>query len=691
LKLIITEKDTAAKRIAHILSQGGFKVEKSTPVPIYVYREDGEEVKCLGLKGHILKVDYPKEYNNWQEVDPKELIDAEIVKVPLQKEVIKVLQKLGREAKMVTISTDFDREGEVIGVDALNKIREVNPGIKVKRARFSALTKAEIEKAFSNLEEIYLNLAASGEARQDIDLIWGATLTRFLSLASSRLGRQFLSVGRVQSPTLALIAEREKERQVFIPQPYWQLKVLLESQGQTFEARHRTERFWKEEEAEAARAKVDQAMSLEAGLVTGVSAKERSLTPPAPFNTTAFLSAAAFSLGLSTSKAMRLAENLYINGLISYPRVDNTVYPDSMNFREHLSGLLGGEFDGLILEVLKQDKLTPTRGKKFATDHPPIHPTDVAKRNELDPQEWKIYELVLRRFLSTLAQEAIMESIRVDIEINGEPFLARGHHILKEGWLKFYPYGRKKEVELPDLREGDKLRLVKNELERKETQPPPRYSQGELIRLMEKIGLGTKSTRHLIIQNLYQRRYVHGDPLIPTETGLAVAESLMKHAQAISTPEMTAKLEEDMDAIAEGKMAKVEVVSESRSMLKKVLGTLEKRKEQLAKEIREGIQEDRIIGSCPKCGQELRVIRSKKTKKRFIGCTNYPECSQSYPLPQKGEVISLGEVCEVCGAPKIKVISKRSRPWILCVDSACPSKEGKGQESEGRRQNINDQ
>lgn len=683
MRLIVTEKDTTAKRIASILAGGKVKEEKSFKFPVYVFKNGTVESRCMGLKGHILKVDYPDEYNNWQKVKPAELIDAEIVKVPTQKGLIRALQKEAKQAKEVIVATDFDREGELIGLDVVNKIREVNPRVTVKRARFSALTKPEVTKAFSHLEELYQNLALAGEARQDIDLIWGATLTRFLSLASSRLGRQFLSVGRVQSPTLVLVAEREKERQAFTPKPYWQIRatfqfgsteVTTRSDSQIFEAHHKTERFWDKKEAE----KVLSHLGDEA-LVKSITRSERSIAAPAPFNTTAFLSAASTSLGLSAPNAMRIAESLYMSGLISYPRVDNTVYPESLDFREILETLSQGELGVLSREILKQEKLVPTRGKKFATDHPPIHPTDVADKAALEPQAWRVYEMVVRRFLSTLAAEAIIESLRVDIDASGEPFYVKGNHVSREGWLKFYHYSRKKDHEIPPLKEGMKLKLVEPLMDEKETQPPPRYGQGRLIQVMEELGLGTKATRHTIIQNLYDRNYVHGDPLIPTEMGIAVAESLRKYAEAISTPQMTAELEKEMDAIVEGNLKRKEVVDRSRKILSEVMKVLELRKEELAGEIRGGIREGRIIGKCPKCGGELRIVRSRKTKKRFVGCSNYPQCNQAYPLPQRGEVIPLNELCEVCGVPKIKVLNKGSRPWILCIDPKCPSKKSNSQ------------
>ncbi len=679
MKLIITEKNTTARRISTILSGGKARAVGSPRNPVYVFRMNGDEVHCLGLKGHILKVDFPPEYQQWQEVEPRQLIRAEIVKVPTNKSLIRMVQSEARKADEVIIATDFDREGELIGVDAINLIREVRPEIKVKRARFSALTPSEIKRVFARLEDPYYNLASAGEARQDIDLIWGASLTRFISLASTRLGKNFLSVGRVQSPTLALIVDREKERKEFVPTPFWTLKIECRKDGEIFQATHARERFPTREEAERAHARLENTAS-----VKEVKLNEKTVKPPPPFNTTGLLTAAA-SLGFSAAKAMSLAENLYMNGYISYPRVDNTVYPPSLDLRGILRELTGSiELGELSQELLKREKLVPTRGKKQSTDHPPIHPTASASSGDLSPQEWKIYELVARRFMATLAGEARVINVRADLSCGGEPFVARGSHTLEEGWYRYYPYGRKRETDLPHLEPGEVVEVVEAPPpKRGETQPPPRYTQGKLIEKMEELGLGTKSTRHAIIESLYQRGYIYGDPIAPTETGIAVTEALRKFAGVISSPEMTAALERDMDAIAEGAETRLEVVDKSREMLEEVMRLLEDSKSEVAAEIRNGIKEDRILGSCPRCGSQLRVVRAKKSKKRFVGCSNYPECTVTYPLPQNGNLVPTDEVCPQCGSPRVRMVSKGRKPWTFCLDPECPTKRGEAGEENG--------
>jgi DNA topoisomerase-1 len=361
-------------------------------------------------------------------------------------------------------------------------------------------------------------------------------------------------------------------------------------------------------------------------------------------------------------------------GHISYPRTDNTVYPSSLDLREALGVLAKGEFGREAGVLLEQPALHPSRGNKRTTDHPPIYPTGGPKRGELGDREWRLYELIARRFMATLADEAVMESNRIDLEFGGEPFFARGSRVVSPGWLDLYPYGRQKDLELPLLHQGDQVELVDKQLEAKETQPPARFGQGTLIELMEKHNLGTKATRHAIIQNLYDRGYVHGNPVEPTSMGMKMAEALQEFAPRIASPEMTAELEKDMDLISVRDLTKEQVVAISRDLLRQAYGSLETNKEAVAAKIYEGITDDRILGVCPKCGKnKIRVIRSKATKKRFVGCEGYPECDQTYPLPQRGDIISTDEICPECGTPKIKVLGGR-RPWILCLDPYCSTK-----------------
>lgn len=344
-------------------------------------------------------------------------------------------------------------------------------------------------------------------------------------MSSGRLGDKFLSVGRVQSPTLAIIVNREKERETFISVPYWELYATLINGGE-FEAQHKKGRFLDQAEAEATRAKLGKT-----GTVKSIILGKRSEKPPMPFNTTEFLRAAS-AIGISPSNAMRIAEFLYVNGYISYPRTDNTVYPETLDMKGIIESFLNTEFKEYAQKLLS-GKLQPTRGKKETTDHPPIHPATPVKRSQLKDDEWKLYELVVRRFFATFAGETLWETMAVTVDISGEDFGANGARLMEPGWRWYYSYNLPEDRILPKLAEGQSLTVKEVNLVGKETQPPSRYGQGHLIKIMEDLGLGTKSTRHEIISKLYSRAYVHGIPSSQQKQPLQLLRRL-KNMQALS-------------------------------------------------------------------------------------------------------------------------------------------------------------
>ncbi|MCQ4152786.1 MAG: DNA topoisomerase I [Archaeoglobi archaeon] len=641
---IITEKQNAAERIAKILFKDVKTLKKGK---ISYYYSPSCNAYVLGLKGHIIELDFPRKFKSWTKTRLLDLINAELVKKEKEKEIISLLKELGKNAERVTIATDYDREGELIGVEALEMISRDD--LKVDRARFSAITKDEILKAFQNPSKVDFNLASSAMARQKIDLIWGAVLTRFISLSSGRLGKDFLSVGRVQTPTLRLIVEREREIENFRPEKFYE--ILLEFEG--FEAKHPA-RYKDLEKAREIFSKIGDYAT-----VKNFSSDSKIEAKPIPFNTTEFLRAA--SAFMPPHIAMSVAENLYINGYISYPRTDNTTYPPSLNLKEIARAFLDSEFSKEAKLVLDQKEIVPSRGRKETTDHPPIYPTAVANRRQLTANEWKIYELVVRRFLATLAENAVWEIRNAELESNGIKFLASGRKLIRPGWRDIYIYSKAEEVNLPPLKAGEKLRIKNKRIEEKETKPPPRFSPATLIKLMEKLNLGTKSTRHEIIKKLLSRGYIDGNPYRPTNIAFSVIEVLKEGAETITLPDMTAKLEEEMDRIAEGTKSEAEVVMESRKMLYEILKNIGEG--DVTVKLKEGLKKDKVVGKCPECGKEI-VIRKSKSGKRFIGCSGYPECNFSLPLPQKGSIYVTSKNCKDHEVRILKIKGKKS--WSFC-------------------------
>ncbi|WP_435098048.1 DNA topoisomerase I [Halarchaeum sp. P4] len=661
MELIITEKDNAARRIADILSEGGASTERSGGVNVYKW--GGR--RCVGLSGHVVGVDFPPEYSDWRDVEPAELAYAPVTKTPTQESIVNVLQRLAGEADSAVIATDYDREGELIGKEAYELVREANEDAPISRVRFSSITENEVKSAFADPDDLDFDLAAAGEARQIVDLIWGAALTRFLSLSARQVGDDFISVGRVQSPTLKLIVDKEREIEAFDPEDYWELFADLTKDETTFEAQYfyldeddtEAERVWNEEDAEAA---FDTLRNAASAVVETVRRRTRTDDPPAPFNTTQFIRAAG-SLGYGAGRAMSIAEDLYTAGYITYPRTDNTVYPDDLDPADLLEAL-GAEREFADSVSLLQDleELEATRGENETTDHPPIHPTpDLPDRADLSEDEWEIYELVVRRFFATLAEPAKWEHLRVVADAEGASVKANGRRLLDEGYHAVYPYFSTDENYVPDVEEGEELAVSDPRMEAKQTQPPRRYGQSRLIETMESMGIGTKSTRHNTIEKLYDRGYIEGDPPKPTRLAMAVVEATEEYADLVVSEEMTAELEADMTAIAEGEKTLEEVTEESRDILDRIFDELAESREEIGEHLRESLKADKRLGECPECGEDLLVRRSRHGS-FFVGCDGYPDCRFTLPLPSTGEPVVLDSACEEHGLNEVKMLAGRN-------------------------------
>jgi DNA topoisomerase-1 len=301
----------------------------------------------------------------------------------------------------------------------------------------------------------------------------------------------------------------------------------------------------------------------------------------------------------------------------------------------------------------------------MSKDHPPIYPTDALK---LTGGKAKIFDVIARRFMATLCKNAILEVKTGTVLIAETPFTVEGLTVKEANWRRVYPT-RLAEKKVPDLREGERLAVIRRTNKKDITKPPRRYTQGGLVVEMEKRGLGTKSTRHEIISKLLNRQYVRGKSLLPTPAAFAVVEALENNAPVVTKPDMTASLEHEMNQMAEGEKSFEEVLSDSREMLRQAFDLLEKNEKKIGESIRKAIEKQNHFGTCPKCGHEL-VLRKSARGKRFIGCSNYPKCTNSYPLPQSGGVAFEGEYCPKCKAPMVASIF-RGKKKKRCADMKC--------------------
>ncbi|MEM0134202.1 MAG: DNA topoisomerase I [Thermoplasmatales archaeon] len=655
--LIIAEKANVALRIATALSDGKVSRVKVGTSTVLRFQRGNVEYSVLSLRGHIIELDYPKEFSNWRIDNLKELIRANPVENVKVKGLDYVLKKLNVENNEVIVATDYDREGELIGVETLRLMERNN---NIKRARFSALTKKDLVQSFDGLVEVDYNLAGSAEAREVIDLMWGASLTRFFSITTKRLGADFISVGRVQSPTLTILVERETEIRDFIPEKYYELSIVINGVKFNYEGNP----IHSKEEAEKLLEILRKSSSV---TIKERNDKERKIYKPVPFSTTEFLRDAN-RIGVSVERAMAIAETLYQHGKISYPRTDNTVYPRTLSIKSILSNLSDSYLKKELEHLVDHSRLIPSRGRVETTDHPPIYPTSSMKKSELKGDYFKIYDLVARRFMATVAENADILDTEYIAAVGDLLFVYTASKAVNRGWMEYYPIVYYQEKVNPELKVGEEMKFESPRVDEKNTNPPPRFTQGSLLEKMEKELLGTKSTRHEIIQKLYDRGFIEGNPIRVKPLGMAMGESLITNSESVARPDMTAKLEKEMDQIAAGSKRKEEVIEDSRSILDGLLDDIISKSDKIREKFYETLRLEKVVGKCPKCGCDLIIDYANNS--RFIKCSG-PSNDFFQFLPKTGKIELTDEKCPVCGLFLIKVIRKGERPEIRCVDNKC--------------------
>jgi DNA topoisomerase-1 len=682
--LIITEKPDAARRIAEALAESGSLTKKidENNVAYYEFIRNNKKHIVACAVGHLFNLDakdkgawiYPVFESTWK---PSFEVRRNAT---FSKKYFDVIKELARKADDYIVATDYDIEGDVIGFNILRFICGLQDA---KRMKFSTLTKDELIESYENvLPHLNFGQVEAGLTRHELDWLWGINLTRALTLAlrnHAERGFAILSTGRVQGPLLKLLVDRELEIRKFVPKPFWQIKLHLEVDGKELIADYEVDKIWKKEDAE----KIVKSCEGKEAKVEDVKKKRYKQLPPTPFNTTDLQSEAYAQFKFSPTQTLNIAETLYQQGFVSYPRSASQKLSPIINYRKILQALKNLEpYKKFSEELLKKEKLIPREGKATDPAHPAIHVThEVPDLNKLTPQQRKIYDLICRRTLATFANPAIRESMNVLIDVNGNKFKLVGKRTIEEGWISFYsPYVKFEEQILPELKIGEKVKVLKLEILEKQTEPPGRYSQGSIIKELEKRNLGTKATRAEILQTLYDRGYIKGKAIEVNKLGEVVVEALKENCPKILSEELTRYFEKEMDAVFNSKKKREEVIEEAKAALKNILEEFKRNEKNIGKKLLEGLIEtrrkERRIGTCPNCGGELRLIVSRKTGKRFVGCSNYPKCKTSYPIPLIGKITPLDKVCEVCKLPMIQVWRKGKRPFRMCINPKCSSKDG---------------
>jgi len=684
--LIITEKPDAAQRIASALdAQGKAKKMEDNGVPYYVAKRDKEIIVVPAL-GHLYTVAEERSGRNYYPVFSFKWVPRYIAERGAGAKQIRTwletISKLANNADMFIDACDYDIEGSIIGYCIL-KFTCDNKERTSKRMKYSTLTKEELEKSYAELSpHLDFALIEAGRTRHEVDWLYGVNLSRALTIAARDWSGKYatLSTGRVQGPTLRFLVAREKAIRCFVPTPYWSIKADVEIAGSIFEAEYEKKIIETKMEANA----VVNACKEKNGEIKTIDVKKFQQMPPTPFDLGALQSEAYSLFGYTPMRTSIIAQRLYLDALISYPRTSSQKLPPAINYGAILRNLNKiPEYKKLTAELLAKKELKPNEGKKEDPAHPAIYPTGNLPERVVDYSEKNIWELVIRRFMAVFGEPAIRQSMKVCFNVNGNRFYLRGRQTLKEGWLRFYePYVRSEEVVLPPIEEGQTINIKRVILEDKFTKPPPRYNPGSLLKKMEEEEIGTKATRAGIIQTLYDRKYVREERMIVTDLGFEVLEVLKKYCPTVVSIKLTKELEEKMNKIQVNGEKRENVLIEAVEILKPVTKELKEREktigEQLSSAIKKARLEERTIGACPICKTgKLMILYSRRTGKRFVGCTNYfkGSCKASFPLPQKGAVKPLGKNCRGCGWPTIQIWLKGRRPWTLCFNPECPLKK----------------
>jgi len=675
VELIICEKPAAAKKIAEALADTKAKKQVYLrKIPYYTLTHNGKEIIVACAVGHLYSLS-EKEKKGWiypiYDIEWKPAAGVR-KNAKYTKPYLNAIKKLAKDAEEFTVATDYDVEGEVIG---LNIIRYGCRKKDANRMKFSTLTKDDLIEAYENkTKHLDWGQAHAGETRHMLDWFYGINTSRALTASIKTTGMfKLMSSGRVQGPALKLIVDKEKDIQAFNPVPFWQIELLGEAEKKDVDSWHENDKFWEKKQAKQIYEKIKKEKK---AVIDNVEKKRFNQNPPFPFDLTSLQIEAYRTLRISPKNTLAIAQELYTAGLISYPRTSSQKLPGKIGYQKILR-LLSKQFPKESKFLLAKKTLFPNEGKKQDPAHPAIYPTGIMP-SKLDQDKKNVYELITRRFFATFGNHAVRETMNIKINCKDEIFIAKGTTTIEPGWHILYErFTPEKEEELPAVKKGQIIDVKKITLHDKETNPPNRFTEASIIKELEKRNLGTKATRANIVDTLFQRDYIEGKPIKATELGIRTINTLEKYNPGIVDEKLTREFEEDMEEIRVGKEKEENVLEKSKKVLNKIMKTFKDKEKNIGKELAKAQKETRdelsTLGPCPVCKKGLLQIRRGKFG-FFAACNRYPKCKTTFSLPSNALLKPAKKICETCNYPMILVIKKRKRPQEVCINPKCPSK-----------------
>lgn len=686
VRLIISEKPKVAEKLAGALSKGKALRKVLHGVAYFeLERQDGKVLVAPAV-GHVYSLKAKQKGGGYPVFDIEWVPSSEQGKgAEYTEKYLKALKSLSKKADEVVNACDWDVEGSLIGG---NIIRFVFAKTPAHRMLFSTLTDEDLIAAFNDLKPLDTPQVQAGEARHILDWFWGINSSRALMSAIRKGGTfRILSIGRVQGPTLAILARREQEIAAFVPSKYWQVFAFLKK----VEFTHKISRF--KDEKEAKDAFVD-GQSVEEAVVERVESQKYKQAPPVPFNLTSLQLEAHKLFGFDPSRTLRVAQSLYEAALISYPRTSSQKLSEKLGLKNIISKLGKSKaYSGFALFLIGKNMVKPNEGKKTDAAHPAIHPTGLLPGVKLREEELKLFDLIVKRFFAIFGQPAVRQRVKVTARLSSQLFSVTGNSTVEKNWFEFYePYVKFDEVSLPFFVEGEKVKVEKVDLQEKLTQPPKRYSSASLVKKLEAENLGTKATRSEVIQTLYNRGYVVDKSITVTPLGIAVFNALEFNVKEILSEKLTRKFEREMEDIQNGKIQAEGVVEAGKRTLTRILENFKEKEQVIGDELAVALKQTRkeasVLGGCRLCasqGREGNLILRKSRFGLFVGCSSYPACKAVFPLPKQALVKPLKKTCEKCSTPMVTVIRKGKRPFNMCLDPNCELKANWGKKKEEKK------
>ncbi|CCW65644.1 unnamed protein product [Phytomonas sp. EM1] len=694
--LNVAEKPSVAKEIANALSGGHARtiLVQSRFNPVFEFTFEGKKMLVTSVLGHLMEDEFPPNTKSWSRFPFRDLFTAKIIKVvkPELQPVQQNIESLAKRSSTLVLWLDCDREGENICFEVVQVAQRQNPRLVAKRAHFSALTKRDLLYAVHHLKQPDKKLSEAVEARQEMDLRIGAAFTR---LQTVRYGEAFegiarvLSFGPCQFPTLGFVVRRYWEQRAFVPEDYFTLSVrhgetaFRSSRGAMYEQVGATMVFSDMLECAAANRNMCNVVS--------VQQRPRHRRPPVPLATVVLQKLASRHLHISSERCMALAESLYQEGFISYPRTET----DSFSFQDHeLLELVRGlkayppvaEFSTAMLENPQQLFRRPLNGSHNDKAHPPIHPTKAWGGSPND-EKGRLFTLIAQHFLASLSPDAVAATTSVRMVFGDEEFTTGGSTVLQRGYLDIYIYDNWHSSTIPCYKVGDQFAPTEVQMERHRTSAPPNLTETDLIALMDDHGIGTDATIAQHIKTVIDREYVRreGQVLLPTTLGIALASAYEAVGLAsLLQPQLRAQMELAMGDIVRGVVSKEQVVDASVKLYREIFDRLEHNSrifyEELCKHLRPVNRVDppghlthaqvRQTGftDCGVCNQSMELVESKDGDRAcwYLRCL---QCVRQYRVPNGSLNLlePLSQRCVLCSFRAIQVTNReKNTSYTIC-------------------------